>query len=260
MAYKYIIYEKKARIAYITINRPEVMNALHPPAHQELSDIWRDFRDDSETWVAILTGSGDKAFSAGYDIRGLADDSREGTLAAYPPGGFGGMTNRFKCWKPIIAAVNGYALGGGFEMALSSDIVVAAEHARFGFPEPLIGQIARVGAQLLPRHIPRKIAMDIILTSRQVPAQEAMSLGLVNEVVPMKELLIAAEGWAGEILKSAPLAVRANKQAAIEGFNLPFDAAVNNEYEALQQMLLSEDAREGPRAFLEKRKPVWKGR
>jgi len=263
MQYQYAVYEKKGRIAYVTINRPEVMNALHPPAHQELWDIWCDFRDDPDVWVAILTGAGDRAFSAGNDLKYHAQQSTQGPLVPQllPPGGFGGITNRFECWKPLIAAVNGYALGGGLEIVLACDIVIAAEHARFGLPEPTVGLMAAAGGvQRLARQVPLKIAMGMILTGRQISAQEAYRIGLVNEVVPPNRLMPTAEGWAHEILRCAPLSVRASKQATIIGLNLTLEAAINNQYYAFQQMLFSEDSIEGPKAFAEKRKPIWKGK
>jgi len=263
MTYKYATYRKEERIAYVTINRPEVMNSLHPPAHEELWDIWCDFRDDSELWVAILTGAGEKAFSAGNDLKFTAELMAKGPYVPQllPPGGFGGITNRFDCWKPIIAAVNGYALGGGFEIVLACDIVIAAEHARFGLPEPRVGLVAIAGGvQRLPRQIPRKIAMGMILTGRHITAQEAYRLGLVNEVVPQAELMAAARRWADEILECSPLAVRASKQQVLMGLELPLEAAINNQYYAFQQMMVSRDIIEGPRAFAEKRKPLWKGK
>jgi len=263
VAYQYAIYEKKDRIAYVTINRPEVMNALHAPAHQELWDIWCDFRDDPQVWVAIIIGAGDRAFSAGNDLKYHAEQFAQGSYfpRLLPPGGFGGITNRFDCWKPIIAAVNGYALGGGFEIVLACDIAIAAEHTRFGLPEPTVGLMAAAGgAQRLPRQVPQKIAMGMMLTGRQITAQEAYRIGLVNEVVPLVELMPTAERWAQEILECAPLAVRASKQASTMGLELPLEAAISNQYYAFQQMLFSEDAMEGPKAFAEKRRPIWKGR
>ena len=261
MPYQYAIYEKKERIAYITINRPEVMNALHYPAHDELWEMWCDFRDDPEMWVAIVTGAGERAFSAGNDLKYTAAQAgRAGLPPLLPPGGFGGITNRFECWKPIIAAVNGYALGGGFEIALACDIIIAAEHARFGLPEPTVGLVAAAGGvHRLPRQIPIKIAMGMILTGRHITAQEAHHLGLVNEVVPLQELMPTAERWAQEIMQCAPLSVRGSKQAAMTGMDLPLPAALNENYYVIQQMFVSEDIVEGPTAFAQKRRPVWKG-
>ena len=262
MAYKFAIYEKKDRIAYVTINRPERMNALHPPALWEMEEIWNDFRDDQDVWIAILTGAGEKAFCTGDDVRDMAEKAARGVPVSepFPPGGFGGIINRFDCWKPIICAVNGYALGGGFEVALASDIIVTAEHARFGLPETKIGHMASSGVHQLPRQVPLKVAMGIILTARQVTAQEAYQIGIVNEVVPMKDLIPAAERWAQEILECAPIAVQASKEAVIRGIELPLWAALNNRFTLQELMLKSEDAKEGPAAFAEKRKPHWKAK
>jgi enoyl-CoA hydratase/carnithine racemase len=161
----------------------------------------------------------------------------------------------------MIAAVNGFALGGGFEMALSCDIIVAADHARLGLPEPRVGLAAMAGGvHRLPRQIPMKIAMGYMLTGRHMTAQEALRLGIVNEVVPLKDLMTTAERWANEILECAPLSVRATKQAAMMGLGLPLDQALAGSYPALAQMMHSEDVKEGPKAFAEKRKPNWKGK
>ncbi len=261
MAYNYVIYEKKERIAYVTLNRPEMMNALHLPAHEELWEVWCDFRDDPEVWVAIVTGAGDRAFSAGNDLKYTAAHAGERVTRLMPPGGFGGITNRFDCYKPIIAAVNGYALGGGLEIALACDIIIAAEHARLGLPEPTVGLIAGAGGiHRLPRQLPLKIAMGMILTGRHITAQEAYRVGLVNEVVPLKDLMPCAERWAQDIMRCAPISIRASKEGAMKGLDFPLDAAQNNSYYLHQVMQHSEDIIEGPKAFTEKREPRWKGR
>jgi enoyl-CoA hydratase/carnithine racemase len=260
--FKYILYEKKGRIAYITINRPEVMNAVHPPAHAELWQAWTDFRDDPEVWVAILTGAGDKAFSAGNDLKYQAEHSGDPkAMTIKDPGGFGGTTNRFECNKPMIAAVNGFALGGGLEMALVCDIIIAADHAKLGLPEPTVGLMAGAGGvHRLPRQIPLKLAMGMILTARPITAQEAYRIGLVNEVVPLKDLMSTAEKWANDILRCSPLSIRASKEAAMKGLDLPLEVALNTMFWGQQVLRESEDYIEGPKAFKEKRPPQWKGR
>jgi len=258
MPYQYAIYEKKGRIAYVTMNRPEVLNALHPPANRELYEIWCDFRDDPEVWVAIVTGAGDRAFSAGNDLKYTAEHGRPRPSEAAP---FGGITTNFVCWKPIIAAVNGYALGGGLEIALACDIIVAAEHAQLGLPEPRVGLMAGAGGMhRLPRQIPLKQAMGMLLTGRRITAQEAYRMGLVNEVVPLPELMPTAERWAKEILECAPLSVRASKQVAYTSLDWPLEVSMSRVYEMQRRATESEDFTEGPRAFAEKRAPQWKGR
>jgi enoyl-CoA hydratase/carnithine racemase len=259
MGYESATYEKRGRIAIVTINRPERMNALHPPASFELDEIWNDFERDPDLWVGILTGAGDKAFSAGNDLRYTAEHGMG--AVRFPDSGFGGLTSRLNCWKPLIAAVNGYALGGGFEMALACDIIVAADHARLGLPEARVGLMPGAGGvHRLPRMIPQKIAMGYILTARHMTAQDAHRLGVVNEVVPLAELMPTALRWANQILECAPLSVRAAKQAAMLGLGYPLEIAVERHYTEVNRMLSSEDTIEGPRAFAEKRKPNWKGR
>jgi enoyl-CoA hydratase/carnithine racemase len=250
-------YEKRDRIAFITLNRPEVMNALHPPCHEELDRIFDDFAADSETWVAILTGAGDKAFSAGNDLKWTTQHG----VPTLPKSGFGAITRRFELVKPLIAAVNGFALGGGFEIALACDLIIAAQHARFGVPEPRVGLMAAAGGvHRLPRQIPLKIAMGMMLTGRHITAAEAQRLGIVNEVVPAETLLPAAERWAREILECSPLSVRASKEAAMASLQLSIAEAMDTHLEGEKRLWASDDAREGPRAFAEKRKPIWKGR
>ena len=262
MAYEFVKYEKKERIAYVTINRPERMNALHAAAHHELAEVFCDFRDDPEVWVAIITGAGDKAFSAGNDLKHQAEGAAVGRpLEPLPPGGFAGITDRFDCPKPIIAAVNGYALGGGFETALACDIIIAADHASFGLPEPTVGLVAGGGGMhRLPRQIPLKIAMGMLLTGRPITAQEAYRIGIANEVVPLSELMTTAEQWAADIFRCAPLSVRASKEAAMKGLDMPLDEALHASFPMAGQMNGSEDFIEGPLAFSQKRPPVWKGR
>ncbi len=249
--------ESEGRVLVVTLNRPEVMNSLHPPASFELAKVFDDFAADPELWVAILTGAGERAFSAGNDLKYTA----AGGKFELPPTGFAGLTQRFDNWKPIIAAVNGVALGGGFEIVLACDLIIAAEEASFALPEPRVGLAALAGGlHRLPRQIPLKQAMGIILTGRRISAQEAQELGLVNEIVPRKELLAAARRWADQILECAPLSVRASKQVAMEGLAAPsVEAAMKLRYEQIRAMLKSEDFLEGPRAFVEKRDPVWKG-
>src|SRR5689334_21459951 len=223
MELEFVRYEKRDRIAWVTINRPEVMNALHPPANEELSRVWDDFANDADTWVAVLTGAGERAFSAGNDLKWTAQH----VMPRMPKGGFGGIASRDDLWKPVIAAVNGVALGGGLEIALACDIIVASESARLGLPEPRVGLMAAAGGvHRLPRHVPLKLAMGMILTGRHVPAAEAFRIGLVNEVVPHAEMMAAAERWANEILACSPLSVQASKQAALQGLAKPVGDAM----------------------------------
>lgn len=250
--------QREGRVLVVTINRPQVMNALHPPANFELAGVFDEFAADPALWVAILTGAGDRAFSAGNDLKHQAagGDMRQ------PAAGFGGLTHRFDCEKPVIAAVNGVAMGGGFEIALACDLIVASERAVFALPEPTVGLAALAGGlHRLPRQIPLKAAMGIILTGRRVSATEALQLGIANEVVPHDEVMKAARRWADQILECAPLSVRASKEASMRGLDAAsLEEALRTRYDQTRAMVGSEDYVEGPRAFAEKRKPRWQGR
>lgn len=250
--------ERDGHLLIVTINRPERMNALHPPANFELEGIFNDFAADPDLWVAIITGAGERAFSAGNDLRWQA----EGNKLEVPATGFAGLTARFDLAKPVIAAVNGVAMGGGFEIALACDLIIASDNAKFALPEPKVGLAALAGGlHRLPRQIGVKRAMGMILTGRQVPAEEGKELGFVNEVVPAADLMAAAKRWAGLIMDCSPMSIRASKEAVYKGLDIAnLNEAVTGKYPAVAALFKSEDLIEGPRAFAEKRKPNWKGK
>jgi enoyl-CoA hydratase/carnithine racemase len=264
MSYQNITVEREDRLYIVTINRPGVMNALNPQTHAEMALAFDEFEQDPQLWVAIITGAGDAAFCAGGDISDMVDARTEDDYKV-PVSGYGGLTNRFSCDKPIIAAVNGLALGGGFELALSCDIVIAADNAMFGLPEPKIGTAAVAsGMHRLVREIGLKQAMGILLTADFVDAQKALGFGLVNEVVPADELMTTARNYARKILKCAPLAIQATKHCALHGLKYSnveqaMEAQLNHRFDKLEAMMHSEDIREGLQAFMDKRKPQWKG-
>ena len=265
MELQYCRYEKRGHVAYVTITRPEVLNALHMAASVEMEDVWDDFEADDELWLGVLTGEGNRAFSAGNDLKAAAERGRipqeNRPTVRQVKTGFGGLTNRFHMTKPLIARVNGVAMGGGMEMALACDIVVAADHARFGLPEVTLGLTAGGGGlHRLPRLLPEKIALGYLLTGRHFTAQRAFELGLVNELTTLENLDAAVQSWVDDILKNAPLAVRATKEAALQGLGRPLADAMAGTYEWEARRRYSEDATEGPRAFAEKRPPVWKNR
>ena len=263
--YNFIQTNTKGRVFTLTINRPEVMNAISPQLSEEMAGALDDFEQNDELWVAIITGAGDVAFSAGGDINAMAA-SEVAEDYQMPATGYGGMTSRYSSVKPIIAAVNGIAFGGGFEVALAADIIVASDNAVFGLPEPKIGAAAVAGGMhRLVREIGLKPAMNLLLTAQSIDAHRAKELGLVAEVTTQAELLPMAEKVAERICRCSPLAVRASKQCVMGGLNyagVPEAQAAQDagEFPALDTMLKSQDIREGLNAFLEKRKPVWKGK
>jgi crotonobetainyl-CoA hydratase len=245
----------------VTIDRPHVLNALNRVAHDALSAVWDNIRDDPEVRVAILTGSGTRAFCAGTDLKDQNDVRGVDYLSAGPPLGAGGLAMRRDLFKPVIGAVNGLALGTGFELALACDLIIAAAHAEFGFPEPTVGLMALDGAMtLLLRQVPQKVAMELLLTGRRISAQESKMAGFVNEVVPAEQLMPAADRWVERVVRCAPLAIEATKQLALESRELPQWAAPRWFPHRVMEALGSEDAQEGIRAFRERRTPQWKRR
>ena len=250
-------------ILTVTINRPDVMNAVHPMVSEEMSAIFDAFAADPELWVGIVTGAGDRAFSAGNDLKYHAQLQAAGKRLTWPSSGFAGLTNRHDLDKPLIAAVNGVAMGGGFEIALACDIIIASDKARFALPEPRVGLAAGAGGmQRLARQIPLKKAMGMMLTGRHVPAAEGYELGFVTAVVPHDDLMKEARRWADQILECSPMSIRATKQVVTRSLDNPVlePSMKNARYPAYVALQNSEDIVEGPKAFSEKRKPNWKGR
>ncbi len=259
-----IVYEKDGRIAMITINRPDRLNALDARTNFELHSAFCDFRDDAELWVAIITGAGDRAFSTGNDLVAMSEmmaGKGGGVPKEHLRAPFGGITRDFECWKPIIAAINGYCLAGGLEVAICCDIRVAAEHAQFGVPEVTRGIIPGAGGtQRLPRMLPKGIALELLITGARFDAEWALRHGLVNYVVPADQVLPTARELAQAICENGPLAVRAAKESALRGLELSLEEGLNKEREFSGAVVRTEDAREGPLAFAQKRKPEYKGR
>jgi enoyl-CoA hydratase/carnithine racemase len=256
--YRFCRYETDGPLLTITLDRPEVLNALHRDAHFECADAFDRYAADPNLRVAIVTGAGERAFCVGSDLKALAATGDH----TKPSTGFAGITHRFDLWKPVIASVNGLCLGGGMEILAACDVAIAADHARFGLPEPRVGLAALGGGllQRLPRQVAMKDAMWMVLSGQQVDAVEAERMRLVNRIVPGDKLAASVRALAQELLKGAPLSLQASKQVMLQSLAASDLASTMHEnYELAQRMLASHDAIEGPRAFSEKRAPNWTG-
>jgi len=252
-------YTKESRIAIFTINRPEAQGALNIEGMRQLHNAFIDFRDDDELLVGIITGTGDKFFSAGVDIKDYLPFIKKTTDKPWqrPTGILRGLD----IWKPLIAACNGQTIGGGLELALACDIMIASEHATFGLPEVTVGVCpGGGGTQRLPRTIPRRIAAEMLFTGKAIDAQEAYRIGLVNKVVPIEHLMTEARKLADSICKAAPLAVRATKEAMMRGLSMSLEDGLKLEDEFTIYIMSTRDFEEGITAFRDKRRPLYEGK
>lgn len=261
-----VVYDKQAHVGRVTLYRPNVLNAMDRRMHLELGAVWDDMEADDDIWVGVVTGAGDRAFSVGQDLKELAELERSGEA---PPSSFGSagkpgaprLTDRFDLTKPLIAEVNGLALGGGFELVLACDLVVVADTTEFGLPEARLGLMAGAGGVFrLPRQIPPRIALEHLMTGRRMTAHRAYDLGLVNAVVPRADLAAHTAALVEDILACAPLAVRSVREAVRRSLDMELPDAFGLRYELEERRKHSDDAKEGPLAFSEKRPPRWRGR
>lgn len=254
-----LLVETRDHIAFVTLNRPKALNSISHELDVELAKVWDTIDTDPDIWVAVLSASGEKAFCAGADISGGTDADASRLALGGGLTGIGGPLRTLS--KPLVVAVQGYALGGGFELAMCGDVVVAADNAQFGLPEVKAGIIGECGVvHRAVRQLPHHIAMALILTGDRLPADEALRHGLVNEVVSLPELGDAAERWAKKLAAVSPLAAQAAKLAAHVGLAHSLEVALSTKYEPIEAYANSYDVQEGRRAFQEKRAPVWTGR
>ena len=252
-------FKVESHVAYITLNRPEAMNALDPEMLDQLKEIWTEVRENSDIRVAVLTGAGEKAFCTGTDMK-AAPPPDQSMASIYLNKGMP-IIPYMKMWKPIIAAIIGYAVGGGLEIALSCDMRIASKTAKFGLREVRVGSLAGLnGTVLLPRVIPHAVAMKLILTGNMIDAEEAYRVGLISDVVEPNELMDVAKKYAEQIAENAPLSVKAAKQAATLGMDMPTEHAILFNHLMWGILRDTEDRKEGFRAFVEKRKPQFKGK
>lgn len=247
-------------VARVTINRPERMNAVDSQTANRLEAIWQQIEADASVRVVVLSGAGNRSFCAGADMKSGTEKTGLEYWASARPGGFGGISLRKTLQVPVIARVNGFALGGGFEMVLGCDIVIASTHAEFGLPEPRVGRLPLDGGMvLLPRLVPEKIALGLLFSGKKITAHEAERYGLVNEVADESELDSVVDRWVEDILRCAPLSIKAIKESVKQTKDMPILEAHAARHPALIAALTSEDSQEGVRAFKEKRRPVWRG-
>lgn len=253
-----VIFRKEGRVAHVRLNRPAGLNAITPEMDQLLYDAWAAINDDPDVWVAILSAEGEKGFCIGADVSGGTD--RRGRMAL--GGGLTGIGGPLVTLrKPLIAAVQGFCVGGGFELAMCADLIVAADTAQFGLPETKVGIIGECGVvHRAIRQLPHRIAMALILTGERIRADQAMQYGLINQMVPFGELETAAQKWADKLLAASPLAVQAAKHAVLARRDMPLEIALMSKFEPIEAYADSEDQREGLAAASERRKPIWSGR
>lgn len=252
-------FDKKDYVAYITLNRPDAMNSLDPESVERLAGIWAEVKNDPEIRVAVLTGAGEKSFCTGTDMKKTPPPSE--CMAAIWLRDGQPIIPHMKMWKPIICAINGYAVGGGLEMALACDIRISSTNAKFGLTEVKVASLAGLnGTQCLPRAIPQAVAMKMLLTGEMIDAQEALRVGLVSDVVEPNGLMDLAEKYAKKIASNAPLSVKAAKQAVIMGMDMPLDHGIAFSHLLWGVLRDTEDRKEGFQAFSEKRAPQWTGR
>ena len=256
-----VTVSRNEKILEVTLDRPKA-NAIDAATSREMGRVFAEFRDDPNLRVAILTGGGERFFSAGWDLNAAAEG--EDIDGDYGLGGFGGIAELPELNKPVIAAVNGMAVGGGFELALACDLIVAADHSQFFLPEIFVGVLADAASIRLPKRLPHHIAMEMLLTGRRMSANEALKWGLVNNVVPLKDLMDKTREYAQTIVQAAPLSIGAVKEVTREtaalGIESSYKKLRSGELTTYERMLVSDDAVEGPRAFAEKRDPEWKGK